>query len=75
MSTPQDTLYRLSYQLKDLKEEFYQKIEIDGEETTICLFDEVRKSCKDIESLKKDIEDLKNTMSLILKVMNDKGKK
>ena len=75
MTTPQNVLHNIEYKLKCLLEEFYQDYNVDGEEETLSLIDSIRVTMKDIEHLKNDIEVLKNTMALILKVMNEKGNK
>jgi hypothetical protein len=71
MTTPQSILHNIEYKLSSLLKEFYKTVDVEYEEKTISLIDSIQETMKNVEEIKKDMEALKNTMILILKVLND----
>jgi hypothetical protein len=66
MTTPQDVLYRIKDEVTRLRKSFYKEVE----EETYSVFDEIETIRKSNDKIIEEMETLKNTMILILKVLN-----
>lgn len=73
MTTPQNILHSIEYKLKCLLDQFHKDVEDGFEEKTISLIDSLRDTMEDIQDIKKDMGKINDTMSLILKVLNEKN--
>ncbi len=66
MTTPQETLFRIKDEIKQLRKAFYR----EHDEQTYCIFDDIGDIRKNNELIIHDMRKLNETMALILSVLN-----